>query len=85
MTNPCGKNTTITLLSLNHPVVVAVGGVNATKAIFSEGGRRVGPEHESSIATRVRKATRHAKAGHKIKRVLQAGSKSSIATALSTT
>jgi len=30
MTNPCGKNTTITLFSLTHPVVVAVGGVNAT-------------------------------------------------------
>eukprot|EP00985_Skeletonema_marinoi_P007843 scaffold3492_cov89-Skeletonema_marinoi.AAC.3 len=45
------------------------------KAIFSEGGRRDGPKHESSIATRVGKATRHAKAGHKSgldKRVLKA-------------
>jgi len=44
------------------------------KAIFSEGGRR-GPEHKSSIATRVGKATRHAKAGQKsgfCKRVLKA-------------
>ena len=38
-------------------------------------GRRDGPEHESSIATRVGKATRYAKAGHKSgldKRVLKA-------------